>query len=76
MSVKTELFRKMRDRKRKFEVLEVLPVFTDLYGDPVLRRDGGQVGIVLSPHMVGFIKLGKLRKKKRTGLLLLCITVL
>jgi hypothetical protein len=42
----------------------------------VLRRDGGHVGSVLSPNMVGFMKPGKLRKKKRASLLLLCITVL
>jgi hypothetical protein len=42
----------------------------------VLRRDGGYVGIVLSPHMVTFRNLGKMWKKKRTVLLLLCITVL
>jgi len=48
----------------------------DLDVHPVLRRDGGHVGIVLYPYMVGFINLGKLWKKKRTGLLLLRITVL
>jgi hypothetical protein len=51
-------------------------VFKDLYGHPVLKGDVGHVGNVLSPHMVSSKKLDKLRKKKRTSLLLLCITVL
>jgi hypothetical protein len=46
---KAELFSTTRDHKRKFESLEGLPVFKDLYGHPVLRRDGGHVGVVLSP---------------------------
>jgi hypothetical protein len=46
---KAELFSTTRDRKRKCEALEGLPVFKDLYGNPVLRRDGGHVGVVLSP---------------------------
>ncbi len=65
-----------RDRKRKFEVPEGLPVFKDLHGHPVLKWDVGHVGSVLSPHMVGFMKPRKLWKKKRASLLLLCITVL
>jgi hypothetical protein len=51
-------------------------VFKDLHGQTVLKRDGGHVGSVLSPQKVAFMKPGKLRKKKRAGLLLLCITVL
>ena len=47
-----------RDRKRKFEVPEGLPVFKDLYGHPVFKWDVGHVGSVLSPHMVGFMKPG------------------
>ncbi len=39
--------------------------------------DGGNVGSILSPHMVGFMKFGKLwKKKKRVGLLLIWIPVL
>jgi hypothetical protein len=76
LRAKAELFSTTRASKRKFEVLEGLPVFKDLHGDPVLRRDGGHVEIVLSLHMVGFRKPGKMRKKKRAGLMLLCITVL
>jgi hypothetical protein len=53
-----------------------LKVFKDLHGQTVLKRDGGHVGSVLSPEKVAFMKPGKLRKKKRAGLLLLCITVL
>jgi hypothetical protein len=76
LRAKAELFSTTRDRKRKFEVPEGLPVFKDLHGQPVLSRDVGHVGSVLSPHMVGFMKPGKLWKKKRAGPLLLCITVL
>ena len=76
LRAKAELFSTTRDRKRKSEVPEGLPVFKDLHGYPMLRRDVGHVGSVLSPPMVGFMKLGKLRNKKRAGLLLLCITVL
>ena len=75
-SAKVDLFRTTRDRKRKFEVPKRLPVLKDLYGHPVLNRDVGHVGSVLSPHMVGFLKSSQLWKKKRTNLLLLCITVL
>ena len=50
-------------------------MFEDLHGHPVLKWDVGHVGSVLSPPMVGFMKPGKLRKK-RASLLLLCITVL
>ena len=64
------------DRKRKFEVPEGLSVFKDLYGQTMLKWDVGHVGSVLSPHMVGFMKPSKLRKKKRVSLLMLCITVL
>ena len=37
-----------------------------------------ELGIVLSPYMVGFMKPGKLWNKKRSGLLFLsrCITIL
>ena len=48
----------------------------DLHGHPVLRRDGGHVGTVLSPHVIGLRKSVDLWKKKRSILLLLCITVL
>ena len=71
-----ELLSTVRDRKRKFEVPEGLPVFKDLHGHPVLKWDVGHVGRVLSPHMVGFMKPTELRKKKRTSLLLMCITIL
>ena len=47
-----------------------------LHGDPVLRQDGGHVGSAVCPHMVGFMKPGKLRNKKRASLLMLCITVM
>ena len=51
-------------------------MFKDLHGHPVLKGDVGHVGSVLSPHVVGFMKPSKLRKKKRGSLLLVCITVL
>ena len=38
--------------------------------------DDSNIGSVLSPHLVGFMKPGKLRKKTRASLLLMCITVL
>jgi hypothetical protein len=76
LRAKAELFSTPRDRKCLLEVFESVPVFKDLHGQTVLRRDGGHVGSVLSPHKIGFIKPGKLRKKTRAGLLLLCITVL
>jgi hypothetical protein len=46
-------------------------VVKDLHGYPVLRRDGGHVGSVLSPYVIGFRKPVELRKKKRRSLLLL-----
>ncbi len=49
-----ELFSTTRDRKCLLEVLESVPVFKDLHGQTVLRRDGGHVGSVHSPHMVGW----------------------
>ena len=76
LRAKAELFSTTRDRKRKFEVPEGLPVFKDLYGHPVLKWDFGHAGRVLSLYMVGFMKPGKLRKKKRASLLLMFITVL
>jgi hypothetical protein len=48
------MFTTTRDGKRKFEDLEGLSVFKDLYGHPVMRRDGVHVDVVLSPHMVVF----------------------
>jgi hypothetical protein len=42
----------------------------------VLRGDVGHVGSVLCPQLVGFMKPGKLWKKKSTSPLLVCITVL
>ena len=53
-----------------------LSVVKDVHCDPVLRQDGGHVGVVLSPHMVGFMKPGKLWNQKRSVLLMLCITFL
>ena len=59
-----ELFSTTRDRKRKFEVPEGLPVFKDLHGQPVLKWDVGNVGSVLSPYMVDFMNPGDLWKEK------------
>jgi hypothetical protein len=53
-----------------------MPVVKDLHGHPVLRRDGGYVGRVLSPDGIGWRKSVELRKKKRSSLRLLYITVL
>ena len=46
-------------------------MFKDLHGHPVLKGDVGHVGSVLYPHMVDFMKPGKLWKKKRVILLFL-----
>ena len=73
--MREELFSTTRAHILKFEVPEGMSVFKDLHGHPVLKGDVGHVGSVLSPHMVGFMKPGKLWKK-RVSLLLLCITVL
>jgi len=43
---------------------------------PILGRDGGNIGSVLSPHDVSLMKAVNLRKKERSSLLLLCIAVL
>jgi hypothetical protein len=75
-AAKTEVFNTTRDRKCLLKAFDSVSVFKDLYGHPVLRRDGGHVGSVLSPHMVGVMKSGNLWNKKRTGLLLMCIPVL
>ncbi len=72
----TQLLCTARDRKCLLEVFKRLPMRDDLLRDPVLGGDGGNIRGVLSPRVVGFMKLGKLRKKKRASLLLVCITVL
>ena len=72
----TQLLRTAQDHKGLLEVFKRLPLREDLLCDPVLGGDGGNIGVVLSPRVVGFMKPGKLRKKKRASLLLLCITVL
>ena len=71
----TQLLRTARDRKGLLEVFKRLPPTEDLLRDPVLGGDGGNIGGVLSPRVVGFMKPGKLRKE-RVSLLLVCITVL
>jgi hypothetical protein len=48
----------------------------DLVCQPILGRDGGNIGSVLFPHDVSLFEAFKLRKKKSAGLLLLCIAVL
>ena len=63
LCAKTELFSTTRDQIRKFEIPEGFPVFEDLNGHVVLKGDVGDVGRVLSPHMVGFIKPGKFKGK-------------
>ena len=60
---------------RLLEVFKLLKVVEYLEGDPLLKGDGGQVGI-LSPHVVVFMKPGELWKKERVSLFLLYITVL
>ncbi len=71
-----QLFRTARDHKGLLEVFKRLSPVEDLLRDPVLGGDDGNIGVVLSPCVVGFVKPGKFRKKKRVSLLLLCITVL
>ena len=54
----------------------MLPHAEDLVCQPILGRDGGNIGSVLFPHDVSLLEAFKLRKKKSAGLLLLCIAVL
>ena len=55
-----------RDRKGLVEVFKRLPVPDYLLGDPVLSRDGDNIGIVLSPDDFSLMKVVKLRKKEQT----------
>jgi hypothetical protein len=66
----------VRDRKGLLEIFKGWSHAKDLVCQPILDRDGGNIGSVLSPHDVSLLEAFKLRKKKRTGLLLLCIAVL
>ena len=63
-----------------FKVFELLKVVEDLVCQPILGRDGDNIGKVLSPHDVNLMKVRmkvvKLRKKEGTSLLLLRNTVL
>jgi hypothetical protein len=54
----------------------VLPRAEDLVCQPILGRDGSNIGSVLSPNDVSLMKAVKLWKKKSASLLLLCIAVL
>jgi hypothetical protein len=40
----------------------------DLVCQPILDRDGGNIGSVLSPHFVSLMKLVELRKKEGSSL--------
>jgi hypothetical protein len=53
-----------------------MKVVEDLVCQPILGRDGDNIGKVLSPHDVNLMKVVKLRKKEGTNLLLLRNTVL
>jgi hypothetical protein len=53
-----------------------MKVVEDLVCQPILGRDGDNIGKVLSPHDVNLMKVVKLRKKEGTSLLLLKNTVL
>ncbi len=46
-----KLFSPIRDDKGLFEVFKRLSPSDDLLCDPVLSRDGVNIGIVLSPHV-------------------------
>ena len=58
------------------KVFELLKVVEDMVCQPILGRDGGNIGSVLSPHDVSLLKAVKLRKEEGSSLLLLCIAVL
>jgi hypothetical protein len=66
----------VRDRKGLLEILTGLPHAEDLVCQPIVGRDGGNIGSVLSPHDVSLLEAVKLRKKEGRSLLLLCISVL
>jgi hypothetical protein len=51
-------------------------VVEDLVCQPILGRDGGNIGSVLSPHDVSLMEAVKLRKKESSSLLLLRNAVL
>jgi hypothetical protein len=53
-----------------------LKVVEDLVCQPILGRDGGNIGSVLSPHDPSLMEAVKLRKKERSSLLLLRNAVL
>ena len=61
MHALTQLLLTVRDRKGLFEVFKRLPLREDLLRDPVLGGDAGNIGVVLSPRVVGFMKPSKLR---------------
>ncbi len=72
LRAKARLLGTTRDCKCLLEVFKRLPVLTDLLCKPILRRDGGDcnIGSVLSPQEC-LCEAVKLRKKKRSSLLLL-----
>ena len=57
------MFSVARDHKGLLEVFKRLSVPDYFLGDPVLRRDGGNIGSVLSPHDVSLMKAVGLLKK-------------
>ena len=65
------MLRTVRDGEGLLEYLKRSPVVKDLKGQSLLCRDGGHVGIVLSPYMEGLMKSRKMWNEERTGLLLM-----
>ncbi len=76
--MQVKLFHTARDLKGLLKIFKVSPHAEDLVCQPILGRDGGNIGNVLSPHDVRLMKDIKLRKKEAmySSLLLLCIAVL
>jgi hypothetical protein len=58
------------------EIFKGLSHTEDLVCQSILDRDGGNIGIVHSPHDISLLETVKLLKKKGYIFLLLCITVL
>jgi hypothetical protein len=73
---KAKLYRATRDRKGLLEVFKRLPQADDLLRKPILSRDGGNIGSILSPHDVSLMKTVKLRNKEGSSLLLLRYSIL
>jgi hypothetical protein len=73
LHTQAKLFRTERVHKGLLEIFKVWSHAKDL---PILSRDGDKFGSVLSPYEVSLMGAVELWKKKRAGLLFLCIAFL